>query len=97
MRRSSTRFKSTYAPASSGVDVPPCPRSYRTPMTNVLRNHDIKSIKAVRDEIQAVSDRTQWEVRKLTERLIEIEIEIEIEMQGELHDEVEDEDLSAWL
>ncbi|KAJ5686749.1 hypothetical protein N7536_009368 [Penicillium majusculum] len=45
------------------------------------------SIEAVRDEIQAVSYRTQWEVQRLTERLIEVEIE----MQGKTHDQLQDE------
>lgn len=65
----------------------PCPRSYHTPMTNALRNHDIQSIEAVRDEIQAVSYRTQWELQRLTERLIEVDIE----MQGKTHDQLQGE------
>ncbi|KAJ5849742.1 hypothetical protein N7455_009598 [Penicillium solitum] len=46
-----------------------------------------ESIEAVRDEILAVSYRTQWEVQRLTERLIEVEIE----MQGKTHDQLQDE------
>lgn len=48
-------------------------------MTNALRNHDIQSIKNVRDEIAAVSCRVEWEVQKLTERLMELQTEEEQE------------------
>ncbi|KAJ5956238.1 hypothetical protein N7501_010517 [Penicillium viridicatum] len=68
--------KSTYV---LGEAVPPCPRSYHTPMTNALRNHDIQSIKNFRDEIAAVSYRAEWEVKKLTERLMELQTEEEQE------------------
>lgn len=65
--------------------VPPCPRSYQTPMTNDLRNRNVEAISVVRDEIQAVMERTQWEIRVVTERLAELETERE------------QEDLSAWV
>lgn len=60
-------------------------------MTNALRNHDIQSIEAVRDEVQAVSDRTQWEVQRLTERLIEVETEMQGKTRGEIQDELQEE------
>lgn len=105
---SKLKSKSTYG-SSGEVDIPPCPRSYHTPMTNALRNHDIQSIEAVRDEILAVSYRTQWEVQRLTERLIEVEIEMQGKTHDQLQDELQDElqgepqgeleqgDLSAWV
>ncbi|CAI7621366.1 unnamed protein product [Penicillium discolor] len=83
---SKLKSKSTYG-SSDEADIPPCPRSYHTPMTNALRNHDIQSIEGVRDEIQAVSYRTQWELQRLTERLIEADIE----MQGKTHDQLQGE------
>ncbi|OQD62255.1 hypothetical protein PENPOL_c013G03672 [Penicillium polonicum] len=75
--RPKTLRKSTYVLGE--VRAPPCPRSYHTPMTNALRNHDIQSIKNVRDEIAAVSCRVEWEVQKLTERLMELQTEEEQE------------------
>lgn len=81
--------RSTYA---SSI-VPPCPRSYQTPMTNDLRNRNVEAISAVRSEIQAVMDRTQWEIGVVTERLAELETE----HLDELQTEGEEEDLFAWL
>ncbi|OQE22834.1 hypothetical protein PENFLA_c012G10180 [Penicillium flavigenum] len=77
--------KSTFASSSGNAVVPPCPRSYQTPMTNDLRNRNVQAISAVCNEIQAVVDRTQWELGVVTERLAELEAESE------------QEDLSAWL
>ena len=54
-------------------------------MTNDLRNRNVEAISVVRDEIQAVMERTQWEMRVVTERLAELETERE------------QEDLSAWV
>ncbi|CAI7633156.1 unnamed protein product [Penicillium glandicola] len=71
--------------SSGAADVPPCPRFYHTPMTNDLRNQDMKTIEAVRDEVQTVLNRTTWEVEKLTEHL------------NELATEEAQEDLSAWV
>jgi hypothetical protein len=42
-------------------------------MTNDLRNRRVQAISAVRNEIQAVVDRTQWELGVVTERLAELE------------------------
>lgn len=79
------KYKSKSTCESSGeVDIPPYPPSYDTPITNALRNQDIQPIEAVRDEIQAVSDRTRWEVQRLTDRLIEVEVEMQDELQDEL-------------
>lgn len=76
------KYKPKSTCESSGeVDIPPCPPSYHTPMTNALRNQDIQSIEAVRDEVQAVSDRTRWEVQRLTDRLIEVEAEMQDELK----------------
>ncbi|KAJ6183983.1 hypothetical protein N7519_005284 [Penicillium mononematosum] len=75
----------TYGSSSGDAVVPRCPRSYQTPMTNDLRNRNIEAISAVRSEIQAVMDRTHWELGVVTERLAELETE-----RGQ-------EDLSVWL
>lgn len=48
-------------------------------MTNDLRNRNVEAISVVRDEIQAVMERTQWEIRVVTERLAELETEREQE------------------
>lgn len=62
-------------------------------MTNDLRNRNVEAISAVRSEIQAVMDRTQWEIGVVTERLAELETE----HLDELQTEGEEEDLFAWL
>ncbi|KAJ5497382.1 hypothetical protein N7463_009369 [Penicillium fimorum] len=99
--RQHKRGKSTYGSSSTmDIDstptissdtaaVPPCPRSYQTPMTNALRKQDTKTIEAVRGMIQTVLDRTTWEVEKLTEHLNELGAEREADERQE--------DLSAWL
>ncbi|KAJ5268900.1 hypothetical protein N7505_004658 [Penicillium chrysogenum] len=85
MLRLNKRLRSTYTPSSGDAFVPLCPRSYQTPMTNDLRNRNVEAISVARDEIQAVMERTQWEMRVVTERLAELETERE------------QEDLSAWV
>lgn len=74
---------------SDEVTAPLCPPSYHSPMTNDLRDHGMQSIEAARDEVQAVLDRTQWEFKKLTERLAELQTEPETKEERK--------DLSAWL
>lgn len=54
-------------------------------MTNDLRNRNVEAVSAALDEIQAVMERTKWEIRLVTERLAELETERE------------QEDLSAWV
>lgn len=62
-------------------------------MTNDLRNYDIQAMEAVCDDVQAVLNRTQWEVEMLTDRMMELEPK----SKTKLEIEEKQEDLSAWL
>ncbi|KGO63194.1 hypothetical protein PEX2_042080 [Penicillium expansum] len=78
---------------SDNTDIPPCLPSYHTPMTNDLRNYDIQAMEAVCDDVQAVLNRTQWEVEMLTDQMMELEPK----SKTKLEIEEKQEDLSAWL
>lgn len=62
-------------------------------MTNDPRNYDIQAMEAVCDDVQAVLNRTQWEVEMLTDWMMELEPK----SKTKLEIEEKQEDLSAWL